>query len=269
MEEIHTGLTGQPSVHLTDWPNPSDLPADPDLVEQMDRLRDVASTALRLREDNGLRVRLPLPTLTVAGPNAEALSDLTHLLTDEVNVKKVVLTEDLTQHASFVLQPNGQILGPRLGRGVQTVFGAARSGDFVLQDDGTVVVAGETLQANEFTLALESPEGVTAGALASGDAVVVLDTAVTPALEAEGLARDVVRQVQQARRQADLVVTDRIALWLQGDPTLLAAVHAHQDHVASQVLATEIHEGSGGQHITEMVIEGHALTLGLQVVSDH
>ena len=269
MEEIHTGLTGQPSVHLTDWPNPEDLPADPDLVEQMDRLRDVASTALRLREDNGLRVRLPLPTLTVAGPNAEALNDLIHLLTGEVNVKKVVLTEDLTQHASFVLQPNGQILGPRLGRGVQAVFGAARSGDFVLQDDGTVVVAGETLQPDEFTLALESPEGVTAGALASGDAVVVLDTAITPALEAEGLARDVVRQVQQARRQADLVVTDRIALWLQGDPALPAAVHAHQDHVASQVLATEIHEGSGGQHITEMIIEGHALTLGLQVVSGH
>jgi isoleucyl-tRNA synthetase len=239
-EEIHTALTGGSSVHLADWPDTDDLPSDPTLVARMDRLRDVASTTLRLREDHGLRVRLPLSSLTVAGADSESLADLVELLVDEVNVKSVVLTDDLTDHARFVMRPDGRALGPRLGGEVQAVFGAARSGDYELHDDGTATVAGHLLQPDEFTLGVESPEGVTAAALDSGDAVVVLDTEVTADLAREGLARDVVRQVQQARRDAELVVTDRIRLVLDGGDAVVDAVRVHEDHVAGQVLATEV-----------------------------
>ena len=265
MEEVHGGLTGGDSVHLSDWPDPAELPADPDLVARMDRLRDVASTALRLREDHGLRVRLPLASLTVAGADAESLADLVHLLVDEVNVKSVEMTDDLEAHATFRLQPDGRVLGPRLGGGVQAVFAAARAGEFTHNDDGTVGVAGETLQPDEFVLALESPEGVTAAALGSGDGVVVLDIEVTPELESEGLARDVVRQVQQARRDAGLVVTDRILLWLDGDAALLDAVRSHEAHVAGQVLAAEVAYGPSVDaiHAAGVAVEGHALTLAI------
>ncbi len=265
MEEVHGGLTGGDSVHLSDWPDPAELPADPDLVARMDRLRDVASTALRLREDHGLRVRLPLASLTVAGADAESLADLVHLLVDEVNVKSVEMTDDLEAHATFRLQPDGRVLGPRLGGGVQAVFAAARAGEFTHNDDGTVGVAGETLQPDEFVLALESPEGVTAAALGSGDGVVVLDIEVTPELESEGLARDVVRHVQQARRDAGLVVTDRILLWLDGDAALLDAVRAHEAHVAGQVLAAEVAYGPSVDaiHTAGVAVEGHALTLAI------
>lgn len=239
-EEIHSALTGGSSVHLADWPDTDDLPSDPALVARMDRLRDVASTTLRLREDHGLRVRLPLSSLTVAGADSESLADLVELLVDEVNVKSVVLTDDLTDHARFVMRPDGRALGPRLGGEVQAVFGAARSGDYELHDDGTATVAGHLLQPDEFTLGVESPEGVTAAALGSGDAVVVLDTEVTADLAREGLARDVVRQVQQARRDAELVVTDRIRLVLDGGDAVVDAVRVHEDHVAGQVLATEV-----------------------------
>jgi isoleucyl-tRNA synthetase len=266
MEEVHGGLTGGDSVHLADWPDPTDLPADPDLVARMDRLRDVASTALRLREDHGLRVRLPLASLTVAGADAESLADLVHLLVDEVNVKAVELTDDLEAHATFRLQPDGRVLGPRLGGGVQAVFAAARAGEFSHNDDGTVDVAGETLQPDEFVLALESPDGVTTAALGSGDGVVVLDTGVTPELESEGLARDVVRHVQQARRDADLVVTDRILLWLDGDAALLDAVRAHEAHVAGQVLAVEVAYGTADDaaHTAEATVEGRSLVLAIR-----
>ena len=263
MEEVHTGLTGMASVHLTDWPDPADLPADPDLVTRMDRIRDVASTALRLREDNGLRVRLPLATLTVAGADSETLDGLADLLVDEVNVKAVNLTDDLESHATFNLRPDGKRLGPRLGGDVQAVFGAARSGDFSLNDDGRVDVAGHTLEPDEFDLALESPEGVTAAALASGDAVVVLDTEVTPELETEGLARDVVRQVQQARRDADLVITDRITLYLDGDEAVMDAVRAHEAYVAGQVLAVNLRVGEAHEDATATQVEGLQLQIWL------
>jgi isoleucyl-tRNA synthetase len=266
MEEVHTGLTGLSSVHLTDWPNPAELPSDPDLVARMDRVRDVASTALRLREDNGLRVRLPLTSLTVAGADSEALAGLTDLLVDEVNVKAVHLTDDLEGHATFTLRPDGRALGPRLGGDVQAVFTAARSGEFSLNDDGTVDVAGHTLSADEFDLSLESPEGVTAAALGSADAVVVLDAEVTPELVAEGLARDVVRQVQQARRDADLVVTDRINLRLSGDEAVLDAVRIHQDYVAGQVLATELSLGEVPADAVDTEVEGLALRISLSSI---
>ncbi|MEO2157137.1 MAG: isoleucine--tRNA ligase [Acidimicrobiales bacterium] len=267
-EEIHTALTGGSSVHLADWPDTGDLPSDPALVARMDRLRDVASTTLRLREDHGLRVRLPLSSLIVAGADSESLADLVDLLVDEVNVKSVVLTDDLADHARFVMRPDGSALGPRLGGDVQAVFGAARSGSYELHEDGTATVAGHLLQPDEFTLGVESPEGVTAAALGSGDAVVVLDTEVTEDLSREGLARDVVRQVQQARRDADLVVTDRIRLVLDGDDALLDAVRVHEDHVAGQVLATElVYEPVDGDSDGAVVatVEGAELRFRLSV----
>ena len=242
-EEIHGGLTGGASVHLADWPDPDaeGLPADDALVTRMERLRDAASAALRVREDAGLRVRLPLAGATVAGEGAEDLEPLIDLLADEINVKSVVLTDDLSAHASRVLRPNGAVLGPRLGSDVQAVFKAARSGDWTRNDDGTATAAGHTLEAGDFELAVESSEGGAAAGLASGDAVVVLDTEVTPELEAEGWARDAVRVIQDCRRIDGYVVTDRIQVSLAlSSAEQAAAVEQWRDYVAEQVLATEI-----------------------------
>ena len=250
-EEIWTGLTsGDPdrpdSVHLTDWPSGDDYPHDHDMVVAMDRLRDVASTGLRLREDEGLRVRLPLASVTVAGRDARTLAPFADLLSDELNVKAVELTEEIGSLATFVLRPDGRALGPRLGKDVQSVFAAARRGDWTAADDGTVTVAGHVLSADEYELALESPEGVVAAALRTNDAVVTLDTDITPELIAEGLARDVVREIQNARKAEGLVVTDRIDVWVDvaADSTA-AAVRTHEAYVAEQVLATSITFGAG------------------------
>jgi isoleucyl-tRNA synthetase len=88
-EEIHRNLTGDASVHLTDWPDAAQLPADPDLVRDMDRVRDVCTATLFLREERGLRTRLPLRELTVAGRDSERLAPFVELIADEVNVKTV------------------------------------------------------------------------------------------------------------------------------------------------------------------------------------
>ncbi len=273
-EEIWQGLTSadattEPSVHLCDWPSTSDYPTDDALVVAMDRLRDVASTGLRLREDTGLRVRLPLASVTVAGADAHTLQPFSELLADELNVKAVELTDEIGDLATFVLQPDGKLLGPRLGKDVQTVFGAARSGDWTSNDDGTVTVAGHVLTADEFSLALESPEGVTAAALRTNDAVVSLDTEVTPELAAEGLARDVVREIQNGRRTQDLVVTDRIAVSIvEASPSVLEAVEANRGYVAEQVLATSIEStgtGADGSTVHEATIDTSTFHFTIQV----
>ena len=92
-EEIWRGLTGGRSVHLADWPDVSALPSDPGLVAAMDRTREVCSAAASLRKASGLRVRLPLPELTVVAADAESLADFTALIADEVNVREVTLLD--------------------------------------------------------------------------------------------------------------------------------------------------------------------------------
>ena len=268
MEEIHTGLTGEQSVHLTDWPDSEILPEDKPLVENMDRIRDAASTALRLREDEGIRVRLPLSSMVIAGPGSSSLSNFLELLTDEVNVKEIKLIEDLDKYATYSLQPNGSLLGPRLGKEVQSVFAAAKSGDWELNEDGTAKVADVLLNAEEFELGLQPHEGITAATLNSGDAIIILDTEITEDLAKEGIARDVIRQVQQARRDAELVVTDRIQIWLDGGETILEGVKTFEEYVASQILATEIIYGRAENpdvSTTQVEIENSDLTFSIVV----
>lgn len=244
-EEIHTGLTGGGSVHLEDWPDPDVLPENKGLVAAMDRIRSVASTALSLRSDRGLRVRLPLSRLTVAGTSTEDLAPFLELLRDEVNVKEVELTGDVEQFGKFILRPDGRMIGPKLGGDTQAVMKAARAGDWRLNDDGTVEVAGHTLDAGEFSLALDAMEGLAAAPLPDNSAVCVLDTEVTAELRAEGLARDLVRIVQQARKDADLEVSERIELRLSLSDGVAEAIRCHETYIADQVLAASVTYAQG------------------------
>jgi isoleucyl-tRNA synthetase len=247
-EEIWTGLTEaepgqQNSVHLQDWPDPAELPADADLVLRMDRLREAASAALSLRDERGLRIRLPLAKATIAGADAELIAPFAELLADEINVKNIELTEDVAAYGSFRLQPNGRVLGPKIGGEVQHVIKTAKAGDWTANDDGTVTVAGHQLSGDEFDLALIPLDGVAAAPLPGNNAVVVLDTELTPELQAEGQARDLVRLVQQERKDRDLDVTDRIELRLALPEDLASILSPHFDWIKSQVLATDLATG--------------------------
>jgi isoleucyl-tRNA synthetase len=264
-DEIHAGLVGGDSVHLADWPDASDYPADEALVASMDRVRQVASTSLSLRDAHRLRVRLPLRTLTVAGPAAAAVTDFVDLLMDEVNVKEVELVDDPTALATFRLKPNGKVLGPLLGGDVQAVMKAAREGDWTSGDGGTVVVAGHTLASDQFELAVEAgDEGATAG-LPGNDSVVRLDTEVTDDLRAEGMARDLARLVQQARKDRGLAVTDRISLTVSLPEPVAAALQQFETDVAGQVLATSVTYDGDADLVHTGEVEGHTVRFDLSV----
>jgi isoleucyl-tRNA synthetase len=242
-EHVYRGLTAERSVHLADFPASSELPADAPLVTAMDGVREVCSAALSVRRAANLRVRLPLPAVTVAVADPAALEPYRDLIADEVNVKRVDLTADLDTVARRVLAVNAGIVGPRLGAAAQAVFAAARSGDWRLEDDG-VEVAGQRLGADEFTLAIRARDEATTRVLDSGLGAVSVDTRVTPGLEREGLARDVIRLVQTARRDAGLHLADRIRLALDLPAAYAEAVGEHGDYIAAETLATELSVGS-------------------------
>ncbi|HEY5224539.1 MAG TPA: isoleucine--tRNA ligase [Microbacteriaceae bacterium] len=248
-EQIWKGLTGGRSVHLTDWPDAGEFPADDVLVIAMDEVRRVSSAALSLRKHAGLRVRLPLAKLTVVTTDASALGEFEAILREELNVKQVefVPLEEGSAAAYGItrrLIVNARAAGPRLGKAVQVAIRAARAGDWS-DNDGVVSAGGLQLVDGEFDLVLEvasaEDSADTALALLPDGGFVLLETRTSPILEAEGLARDVVRAVQDARKGAGLEVSDRIRLELQLDSEGAAAARAFAELIAAETLALELH----------------------------
>lgn len=246
-EAVWRGLTGGRSVHLADWPSADELPQDAQLVSAMDRVRQVCSSALALRKANTLRVRLPLAKLTVAMPEAESLRPFTDLVRSEVNVKEVELTSDVAAYGRFEVAVNARVAGPRLGAEVQKVIKAVKAGEWSRTSAGNIVASGVELLEEEFTERLV-PTDPGAAPLPGGAGLVVLDTEVTPELAAEGVARDLVRVVQQARREAGLEVSDRIAVTVAGPPEVGEAIADHRSLIAGETLAEslELGEVDGG-----------------------
>ncbi|HUY63175.1 MAG TPA: isoleucine--tRNA ligase [Acidimicrobiales bacterium] len=239
-EAIYRPLTGERSVHLADWPGSAELRPDPELVRDMDTVRDVCSAAHAVREAHARRVRLPLHRLTVAVPEPERLVPYASLIEDEVNVKEVVFTDAVSDVAERVLSLVPATLGPRLGPDTQRVIAAVKAGRWQLTGDGSVDVDRWRLEDGEFLLALR-PRRPDQGRTLPGNAgVIVLDTDVDADLESEGWARDVVRLVQRARRDAGLHVSDHIDLALSAPAEVASAVERHRDYVAEQTLADAI-----------------------------
>jgi isoleucyl-tRNA synthetase len=271
-EEVWRGLTGERSVHLADWPDAEDLPADDALVTAMDTVREVCSTTSALRKARQLRNRLPLSSLTIVGAGLppDSWAGFESLVADEVNVKQVRLLDADSEEAATYgvaqrLTVNARAAGPRLGKDVQVAIRGSKSGDWSVTDDGTVIAGGLALVEGEYTLetvAGAASEDVAVGMMPGG-AFVVLDTVVTPALATEGLARDLVRAVQQARKDAGLDVSDRISLTIGGSAATRAAGQRHAELIARETLATsyDVVDGGGGTEVA--LSDGEAATISL------
>ncbi len=287
-DEIHRGLTGEESVHLCDWPEKDLLPDDAKLVERMDFVRSVCSTALGLREQERLRTRLPLPSLKIAGDGSKAFDDIVEfleepsnadLIKDEVNVKELDWRIGFDQFADWNLRLNARVLGPHAGKHMKAFLAAAPLGlgkGWTMSPEGIRVLAkgvpeeDQWLREGEGELGLQPKPGLARGLVlspVSRNAVVVLDTRLTPELEREGLARDLVRLVQQARKDAGLHVSDRVALAVEAAEEVVAALAEHEAYVREQVLAGALATGAGNARESafraQAELGGEPLTIGL------
>ncbi|GGG70524.1 isoleucine--tRNA ligase [Corynebacterium pelargi] len=234
-EVIWRGLTGGRSVHLQDYPNAADFPADDALVAAMDDVRKVCSATSSIRKANKLRNRLPLAKLTVALPQAERLEPFKAIIGDEVNVKEVELTSDVDSVGRFEVAVNAKVAGPRLGNDVQKAIKAVKSGNYERRGD-VVVADGIELREGEFNERLVAANPDHTARIDGVDGLVVLDLEVTEELEAEGWAADVVRGLQDARKAKGFAVSDRIEVTLVADKFEWAK--RHQDMIAKEVLAS-------------------------------
>ncbi|MEV7134769.1 isoleucine--tRNA ligase [Arthrobacter sp. NPDC093128] len=249
-EEIWRGLTGGRSVHLADWPDAGLFPANPGLVEAMDRVQQICSTGSSLRKAANLRVRLPLQELTVVAPGADALGGFAAVVADELNLRSVrLLDADSASPEEFGIEQklvvNARAAGPRLGKNVQQAIKGSKSGDWSVDDAGVVTAGGLVLEPQEYTLetvVAEAAEGAgsRAAAVLPGGGFVVLNTEVTPELEAEGLARDMVRAIQQARKDAGLNVSDRIRTTVTAAQNVIDALEANAGLIRTETLTVDL-----------------------------
>ncbi|EGD55871.1 isoleucine--tRNA ligase [Gordonia neofelifaecis] len=256
-EAMWRGLTGERSVHLTDWPTAEELPSDADLVAAMDQVQAVCSVASSVRKANKLRVRLPLPALTVASPTAEQMAPYTGLIAEEMNVKEVVLSTDVDAVGRVEVAVNARAAGPRIGKDVQRAIKAVKSGNWEFGSDAetgeqTVVADGIELKGEEFSRKLVAVAPDSTAEMPGGGGLVVLDTAVTPELEAEGWAKDRVRELQDARRSLGLDISDRISVRLVVPADKVEVATQHAGLISGEVLATAFDVTTGDAAAIEL-----------------
>jgi isoleucyl-tRNA synthetase len=257
-DEIHLNLAGgeaedlgtQPdSVHLRDFPEPDTALSDPDLEAAMDAVRLTVELGRAARAQAKAKVRQPLRRAVIVANDAEreAIEARADLVTAELNVKELDFVSEEADLVSYAVKPNYRALGPRFGKRMPQVAAAVEALDpvhvaKVMADGGEIGISVDgdehTIGAEEVALALQPLEGYEVEAEA-GHAV-ALQLELDDELRREGLAREIVHAVQNARKAAGLDISDRIDLSLGGDEELLTAARAHEPYIATEVLATSV-----------------------------
>ena len=244
-EEIYRNLKGEgdpESVHLCDFPSAAAAARDVALEKRMAAVQTVVELGRRLRADNDLKVRQPLAAIRISGADVEGLEDL---IEDELNVKKVAYVADETELCEIRRKANFKTLGPKCGPKMKAVAAAIANGGFQFRRQGSelpeaasVCIEGVEILPEDVLVTRIPKEGLVVAS--EGETVVAIETALTPELVAEGLAREFVSRVQAMRKEADLVVTQRIRLAVDCDGEMKQAVEKHIDYVKNETLSLSV-----------------------------
>jgi len=246
-EEIYRGLTGEKSVHLAAWPEVDAKRIDEALSKEVEITRKIISLGLAIRSREKIKIRQPLESIKIAItadkgdaifkiPKIDEKKDNSFIasINEELNVKKVSWKFKPGEFATQSVEVNARFAGKRLGGKVQEIIKLSKEGKFEVTKEG-VKIGDEILTGEEVKIGYKGKEGE---AVESDSGIVVaLDTTITPELELEGKARDLVRVIQDLRKQADYAVSDRIELQLENAEEILAV---WQDYIATETLAESI-----------------------------
>ncbi|MCR4710049.1 MAG: isoleucine--tRNA ligase, partial [Clostridiales bacterium] len=246
-DEIYINLTGEETVHVAFMPKADESLIDKNVEERMDLVRTLVSLGRGIREKERIKVRQPLNEVLVDGKYESIISDLTPLITEELNVKKVVFENELDQYMNFILKPNFRAAGPAFGKNVKA-FGAyiakADPKAFIseIEEKGEVKIE---LEGQEYTVTkeyldirIESKEGFAVAM--ENNVFTILDTTLDQDLIDEGLARELISKVQQMRKAENFEMMDNINIYVNCDEDVKTAVEKHMDYIKSETLAVAL-----------------------------
>src|SRR4051794_13279134 len=270
-DELYDNLDGsEPSVHLTDFPAAGE--PDADLEWRMSVVRSTVEMGRSARAQAKMKVRQPLAAAVVVASEAErvAIESLAAEVRDELNVKTVRFVERADELGSYEVKPNYRALGPRFGKAMPQVAAAVGALEpahvaAALREGRTVGVNVDghehELGPDDLLLAMQPLEGYQVER--AGSHAVALELELDEALRREGLAREIVHAVQNARKAAGLEVSDRIALAIDGDGELLDAAREHEGTIAGEVLAVRTTLGEAAAQAAEVKVEGRPLRIAV------
>lgn len=252
-EEIYQNLTDKESVHLADWPKYRKEYVDEKLNLQNKLVRSIVTVGHQLRAKNKIKVRQPLSLAEIAlpkGMDAKIVEEQLDVIAEELNVKKVQFldADKVSERVRQVLKPNAKLLGPKFGALVQKIIGEAKAGNFK-EKDGLIMMTSLTVGEGSPVILAEGEydlETTSAGSDGHQDAAsingitVILNTEISEELLAEGYARDIVRAIQELRKEADFQVSDRIIVDIAAEKDVAKAVTKFADYIARETLADEI-----------------------------
>lgn len=262
------------SIHHCAWPQ-ADLPVvDKTLLDQMALARQIASLGLSARNRAGLKVRQPLAKVMVYASRKSTLSDeLVAIVLDELNLKEFEFVKEASQLVDYRVLPNSKLLGPRFGAMFPEVRKALAEIDpdsvadkvqaglsVLLEIDGKTV----ELDPSEILVQTQPAEGLATAA--DKLITVAIDTAITPELRREGLAREIVRRVQAMRKNAGFNIEDRITTHYAAEGELAEVFTTWGDYIKTETLTTELVAGDppADVHIETHKVAGKTLTVGVQ-----
>jgi len=267
------------SVHHTDWPTVDEAVINEKLVEQMELARRTASLGLSARSNAGIKVRQPLSKVMVHVKEgwAELTDELVEIVSDELNVKGFEFVEDVESLVTYKVLPNNKLLGPKFGADFPNLRAALAALDpaevaarveaeehVTLNVECSTGQESVTLSPDEILIETLPAEGL---AVSSDRLVTVaVDTNITPALKAEGLAREIVRRVQAQRKNADFNIEDRITTWYVASGELTEVLQAWGDYIQAETLTTRLIAGEPPKEafVETHKVEGQEITIGVK-----
>ena len=267
------------SVHLAEWPTVIQRLVDEELNREVELVQKVTTLAHSAREQAGIKVRQPLPSVTLAAKSrqdAQALKRYADVIADELNVRAVEFADPET-FSRYTIKPNLPVLGPRLGSGIPAFRAALQdlSPELAAQvaravdARRSVEIGGVQLQPTDLLIEVSSEEDPHSRTVEADDCAVRLSTKLTPELIREGKAREVINRIQRLRRSSGLHQADRINLIIEtADPELTTTLNEHKRLISTETLArsfiVNLTDSSHVGHRIETEIDGAALVLALE-----
>jgi len=260
------------SVHLTSYPEPNDTAIDAALLDAMEAAQRVVALGRAARDRARINVRQPLRTMYVRVSRQETREDIQQLqdiILGELNVKHLQFAQTEDEFVAYDVRPNLPVLGPRYGKRVPQIRQALSTLDpaWVARsvERGQTVrlsLTGDTIELLPHEVLAEAREREGYAAMADGGYLVVLDTRLDRELLHEGLAREVVRRINNWRKAAGFKIENRIAVWYEAGPGLAAAIEEHREYICRETLATSLVKGLplDGEFQAEALIEKETLT---------
>ena len=246
-DEIYVNLTGEDTVHIADFPKADRSLIDENVEERMDLVRALVTLGRGTREKEKIKVRQPLSEVLVDGKYEKIIDDLTPLILEELNVKKVVFENDLEKYMNFALKPNFKTAGPVLGGKIKAFGAALAAADAAklvaeLEADGkaSLEIDGETTEITKdfVDVRINAKEGFAVAM--ENNIFTILDTTLTDELIDEGLARELISKVQQLRKQKAFEMMDNIDITVEADDAVKNAAEKHKSYIMKETLALSL-----------------------------